>query len=91
MENLYNKTIALVKENNLDTLHINNLGDEIDGFLRNSQLWVLRYGAIESAVLFGNYLGHWLKKLSKEVNIIYHLTYMKVKLYYKKIYVYNSI
>lgn len=74
MENLYNKTIALVKENNLDTLHINNLGDEIDGFLRNSQLWVLRYGAIESAVLFGNYLGHWLKKLSKEVNIIYNYT-----------------
>lgn len=74
MEKLYNDVIFMVKENNLSVLHINNLGDEVDGFLRNSQLWILRYGAIESAVLFGNYIGHWLKKLSNEVNIVYNYT-----------------
>ena len=74
MEKLYNKTLDLIKENNISVLHINNLGDEIDGFLRNSQLWVLRYGAIESAVRFGNYMGHWLKKLSQNVNVIYNYT-----------------
>lgn len=74
MENLYNQVIDIIEKNNLKVLHINNLGDEIDGFLRYSQLWVLRYGAIESAVRFGNYLGNWLKKLSEHVNIIYNYT-----------------
>lgn len=74
MEQLYNDVVEIVKENNLTELHINSLGDEIDGFIRNSQLWTLRYGATESAVKFGNYMGHWLKKLSKSVNIIYNYT-----------------
>lgn len=74
MEQLYNETISIVEKNNLTVLHINNLGDEIDGFLRHSQLWTLRYGVIKSAVLFGNYMGDWLKKLSEKVNVVYNYT-----------------
>lgn len=74
MEKLYNETLEIVKENNLKVLHINNLGDEVEGFIRHSQIWTLRYGAIESAVLFGNYIGNWLKELSRNVNIIYNYT-----------------
>ena len=74
MEKLYNEVVEIVKENNLTELHVNSLGDEIDGFIRNSQLWTLRYGATESAVRFGNYMGAWLKKLSNSVNVIYNYT-----------------
>lgn len=74
MEELYNEVVEIVKENNLTELHVNSLGDEIDGFIRNSQLWTLRYGATESAVRFGNYMGAWLKKLSNSVNVIYNYT-----------------
>lgn len=74
MEELYNEVVEIVKENNLTELHVNSLGDEIDGFIRNSQLWTLRYGATESAVRFGNYMGTWLKKLSNSVNVIYNYT-----------------
>lgn len=74
MEDLYNEVVEIVKENNLTELHVNSLGDEIDGFIRNSQLWTLRYGATESAVRFGNYMGAWLKKLSDSVNVIYNYT-----------------
>ena len=74
MNNLLTETIEIVKENNLKLLHVNNLGDEIDGFLRNEQLWILRYGVTESAVKFGNYMGKWLKELSKYVYVVYNNT-----------------
>lgn len=74
MEDLYNQTLEIVKKEGLTELHVNNLGDHIDGFLRHSQLWTLRYGATDSAIMFGNYLGKWLKKLSHDVKIIYNQT-----------------
>lgn len=74
MEKIYNETVKIGKQNNLKVLHVNNLGDEVDGFLRHKQIWTLRYGVTESAVLFGNYIGHWLKKLSEHFHVIYNYT-----------------
>ena len=74
MEQLYSETLDYVKKNSLEKIHVFNLGDSVEGFIRNSQLWTLRYGVIDSATIFGNYIGKWLKELSKEVNVEYHQT-----------------
>ena len=58
MEQLFNETVELIEK----------------GFLRNSQIWSLRWGVIDSAVIFGNYMGDWLRKLSEHVIIQYHQT-----------------
>lgn len=74
MEQIYNETIEQIEKEGLSTLYIFNLGDSVEGFIRNSQLWTLRWGVIDSATIFGNYMGDWLRKLSEKVNIIYHQT-----------------
>lgn len=74
MEQIYNETVEQVEKEGLSTLYIFNLGDSVEGFIRNSQLWTLRWGVIDSATIFGNYMGDWLRKLSEKVNIIYHQT-----------------
>lgn len=74
MEQVYNETVEQVEKEGLTSLHIYNLGDSVEGFLRHSQLWTLRYGVIDSAVMFGNYMGDWLRKLSEVVTIQYHQT-----------------
>jgi hypothetical protein len=74
MEKLYNEAIEYIEKQNLNEVHVYNLGDHIEGFIRNSQLWTLRYGAIDSAILFGNYIGEWLNKLSHKINVTYHQT-----------------
>ena len=74
MEQIYNETLELIDREQLSTLYIFNLGDSVEGFIRNSQLWSLRWGVIDSATIFGNYMGDWLRKLSEKVNIIYHQT-----------------
>lgn len=74
MEQIYNETIEQVKKDNLSIIHIYNLGDSVEGFIRNSQLWSLRWGVTDSAIIFGNYMGDWLRKLSDIVSIVYHQT-----------------
>lgn len=74
MEQIYNETLELIEKENLSVIHIYNLGDSVEGFIRNSQLWSLRWGVIDSATIFGNYMGDWLRTLSNKVSIIYHQT-----------------
>ena len=74
MEQIYNETLEQIEKENLSVLHIYNLGDSVEGFIRNSQLWSLRWGVIDSATIFGNYMGDWLRKLSEKVFVIYHQT-----------------
>ena len=42
--------------------------------MRNSQIWTLRYGVVESAIKFGEYMGKWLQTLSNEFDIEYYQT-----------------
>lgn len=74
MEKLFNEVIYYARKENLKSFKIFNLGDSLDGFLRNSQLWTLRYGVVESAIIFGSYVGKWLMELSKEFSIEYYQT-----------------
>lgn len=74
MERLLNETVAYIQQNNISHLKVFNLGDSLDGFLRNSQAWTLRYGVIDSAVIFGKYMGRWLNQLSKYTVVEYYQT-----------------
>lgn len=67
--------IEQVKANEINTLHIFDLGDDLDGLLRaNSQLMNLRYGVIDSSILYANFLANWLNELSKFVRIKFQMT-----------------
>lgn len=75
MWDLFNQIIEIVKEKNINELNIWELGDGIQGLLRlNSQLMQLRYGVIDSAIRYGDFLGHWLNELSKYVRIKFQMT-----------------
>ena len=72
MAKLLNEVITYCQKENLKYLKVFNLGDSIDGILRNSQLWNLRYGAVDSAIKFGDYMAQWLNTLSQYVAVEYH-------------------
>lgn len=74
MERIFNETLEQIRKEELSKIHIYNLGDSVEGFIRNSQLWNLRWGVIDSATIFGNYMGDWLRKLSESVAITYAQT-----------------
>lgn len=74
METLFNEVIDYAHKEGLKSFKVFNLGDSLDGFLRNSQLWTLRYGVPESAVIYGEYMGKWLCALSEEFDIEYYQT-----------------
>lgn len=74
MEKLLGETIDYCKKEDLKTLKIFNLGDSLDGFLRHEQLKNLRYGVIDSAILFADYMSRWLRKLSEHIGVEYYWT-----------------
>lgn len=74
MDTLFNEVVDYAHKEGLSEFKVFNLGDALDGFLRNSQLWTLRYGVTESAIIFGEYMGKWLRTLSEEFKIEYYQT-----------------
>lgn len=74
MEKIMGETLEYVSKNKVSILRVFNLGDSLDGFLRHSQIWTLRYGVIDSAIIYGKYMAEWFKKLSKFVKVEYHPT-----------------
>ena len=73
MWNLLNQVVDICHKEGFTSLHVYDLGDEIDGLLRVSQLWKLRYGVIDSAVYYGRFITTWLNELSKHVYIKYQM------------------
>ena len=73
MNDLLSKTVSIIEKENIDVLNIFSLGDFSDGVLRVSQLKNLKYGVVESTVLYANYISEWLNKLSKYVKIKFHM------------------
>jgi hypothetical protein len=73
MWDLLNQVIDICKKEGFTLLHVYDLGDEIDGLLRVSQLWKLRYGVIESAVRYSNFISEWLNELSNHVYVKYQM------------------
>lgn len=71
METLLSETKHIVEKEGFSEIHVFNLGDSLDGFIRHSQLSSLQYGVIDSAIIFGNYIADWLYRLSSFVRVKY--------------------
>lgn len=74
MWDLYNQVVYLINKEGINELHIWELGDGLQGILRlNSQLMKLRYGIIDSSILYANFLAEWLNALSEHVKIKFQM------------------
>ena len=73
MWDLLNQVVEICDKEGFTSLNVYDLGDEIDGLLRVSQLWKLRYGVIDSAVYYGRFITTWLNELSKYVYVKYQM------------------
>lgn len=73
MWNLLEQVIDICEKEGFTTLNVYDLGDEVDGLLRVSQLFKLRYGVIESTVRYGRFITEWLNELSKHVYVKYQM------------------
>ena len=71
---LFDEVVAQILHNNINHLHIWEMGDAIDGILRlTSQLMKLRFGILDSGIIYGNILGKWLTDLSEYVDITFQM------------------
>ena len=73
MWNLLTQVIDICEKEGFTSLNVYDLGDEIDGLLRVSQLFKLRYGVIESTVRYGRFITEWLNELTKHVRVKYQM------------------
>ena len=73
MWDLLVQVIDICEKEGFTSLNVYDLGDEVDGILRVSQLWKLRCGVIESTVKYGRFITEWLNELSKHVHIKYQM------------------
>ena len=69
MMELLNQTIKIVKEKKIKTLNVFNMGDSLEGIIRASQLMKLRYGVVDSAIYYAEYITSWLNVLSHHTHI----------------------
>lgn len=73
MWNLLTQVVDICEKEGFSSLNVYDLGDEIDGLLRVSQLFKLRYGVIESTVRYGRFITEWLNELSKHIHVKYQM------------------
>ena len=74
MWELFNQVVYLIQKEDIDELNVWELGDGLQGILRlNSQLMKLRYGIIDSSILYANFLAEWLNELSTYVSIKFQM------------------
>lgn len=73
MWDLLRQVIDICQREGFTSLNVYDLGDEVDGILRVSQLWKLKYGIIESTVRYGRFITEWLNELSKYVHVKYQM------------------
>jgi len=74
MWSLLNKTIEIIKKEDINELHVFNMGDFADGCLRVSQLMKLRYGVVDGTIKYADFICNWLNELTKYVNIKFQMT-----------------
>lgn len=73
MMSLLTQVVDICDKEGFTSLNVYDLGDEVDGLIRVSQLWKLRYGMIESTVRYGRFITEWLNELSKHVRVKYQM------------------
>ena len=74
MNHLFEQVMGIIQRENIDTLYVFDLGDQIDGILRVSQLMKLRYGVVESTIKYADWLARWLNDLSACCKIVFRQT-----------------
>lgn len=71
---LRDKVQEIVKRENLTKLHVFGLGDDNDGILRlTDNLFKLRWGMIDSTLVYADFMAQWFNEVSKFVNIELHM------------------
>lgn len=71
MNELFEKVVQIIMKENIMDLYVFDLGDQIDGMLRISQLMKLRYGVVESTIKYAEYMSNWLNELTKYTRVHY--------------------
>lgn len=71
---LRDKVEELCKRDGLTYLHIFGLGDDNDGLLRlTDNLFKLRWGIIDSTLIYADFMANWINEISKFVNVELHI------------------
>lgn len=73
MWDLRDRIYELVNKENITTLNVFDFGDDIDGCLRVSQLFKLRYGVVDSTIKYAAFISNWLNELTKFVNVNFQM------------------
>ena len=73
MTDLLEETIDKALAAGLSSIKVYSFGDELDGILRVSQLSKLKYGVVESAIRYADFMSRWLSTLSEFVEVEYHM------------------
>lgn len=71
---LLHKTLEIIEKENIDELHVFNMGDFSDGCLRVSQLMKLRYGVVDGTIKYADFICNWLNELTKYVRVKFQMT-----------------
>lgn len=73
MWELFAKTKKIAEKENIKVLNIYDFGDSIDGLLRISQLWKLRYGVVDSTIKYADFISNWLNEFTKFVKVRFQM------------------
>ena len=74
MWSLFNQTVEIIQKENIDTLNVFSMGDFGDGCLRVSQLMKLRYGVVDGAIKYADFICNWLNELTKYTRVKFQMT-----------------
>lgn len=67
---LRDKVKEIVEREHLTNLHIFGLGDDNDGLLRlTDNLFKLRWGVLDSTLIYADFMAQWFNEISKFVNV----------------------
>ncbi len=74
MQRLLYHAVEIAERERFTKIKVFNLGDEVEGILRISQLMTLKLGIVDSTIAFAYFLAEWLNELSKYVGVDYYAT-----------------
>lgn len=67
---LRDKVREICERENISVLHIFGLGDDNDGLLRlTDNLFKLRWGVIDSTLIYADFMANWINEISKFVDV----------------------
>lgn len=74
MWDFFTEIVEIVNDRGITELNLWDLGDNIQGILRlNSQLMKLKYGIIDSSILYADFISQWINELSNYVKIKFQM------------------